>query len=644
MTAIESALAATFDPLRLLILTAGVFLGLIIGIIPGVGGLLGLVVLVPLTYHLDPFAAIALLLGLASVTTTSDTIPAVLLGVPGTGGAITTIEDGHPLAQQNQAARAFGAAYLASLIGGVFGALVLAASIPFMRPLITAMKTPDFLAVSFIGLLFVSFVSGRDGLKGLAAVMFGLLLSFVGLDPFTGVERYTGNQLFLLDGLPLAPVFLGLFGLSELAGLLRRGAIASGKNSDLGMVSMMTGFRDTLREWWLVIRCSSIGAVVGAIPGIGVTVIDWIAYGVATRNRRGGPPYGEGNIRGVIAPESANNAKEGGYLIPTIAFGIPGSAQMTILLAAFTVQGLVPGPDMLTDHLDVTYSMVFFIAIANVIGAATCIAFTPQLSRIATVPAAIVVPVALVFISLGAFHISASYESTILLVVFGIVGMVMKARQWPRAAVALGFILGPSVERYFFLSYQLSGFEWLLRPSIILTGVAATVLAWRAVTRWRTADRSTRPRDIAEPVSFAILGTVAALACAQTAGFGPDAGLFPRIVAGLLLLAVLALFVRYVRSNPAPRLPGNPRVWLAGLRPEATIVASCAIMAAGIYVVGFGVAVFAFIAGFAVLHDRTTRTQAVLVAGSVLAIVWFVFDRLVAVPWPNTVLSKLLSH
>ncbi|TJX70572.1 MAG: hypothetical protein E5W21_08185, partial [Mesorhizobium sp.] len=402
MDLILTAIVEMAQPFRMLMLVTGVFVGLVVGVVPGIGGLFAMALLIPMTYNMDAYAAFALLLGMGSVNTTSDTIPAILFGVPGSVGAAATVLDGHAMAKKGEAARAFGASYSASMIGGVFGALVLAAAIPVMRPLVLYLKTPDFFAICAFGLSIVAMLAGSQPLKGLAAAMFGMLTSFVGIDKIAGIDRWTFGEIYLWDGLPVALVFLGLFGLPELASLLLRGSI-QGNAERPTYAGMWQGIRDTLREWPLVLRCSTIGSLLGAVPGVGIAVLDWIAYGYASRRPGSGPRFGEGNVRGVIAPESANNAKEGGSLIPTIAFGVPGSASMSILLGAFVVHGLVPGPDMLGKNAALTMSMVFSIAVANIVGAVTCLVLTRPLARVAQVSAAILVPLVVTFIVVGAY-------------------------------------------------------------------------------------------------------------------------------------------------------------------------------------------------------------------------------------------------
>ena len=249
-------------------------------------------------------------------------------------------------------------------------------------------------------------------------------------------------------------VFLGIFGIPELASLLLRGcdrpAVVA---SEPG--GMRRGIADALREWRLVIGSSAIGSLLGAIPGIGSAVIDWIAYGRASGKPTKDVPFGEGNIRGVIAPESANNAKEGGSLVPTIAFGVPGSASMAVLLGAFTIQGLTPGPRMLTDNAPLLLTMILSIAVANILGVMLCLGLTRPLARIASVPGRIIVPIVLVFIVFGALQANHDGMDLVVLVCFGVVGILMKELNWPRAPLALGFVLGPSLERFSFPTSQL---------------------------------------------------------------------------------------------------------------------------------------------------------------------------------------------
>ena len=274
--AAASALLTLLDPVRFLILLAGVGIGVIVGIIPGVGGLTAIAVLIPFTYTMDPYSAFAFLIGLWAVTATSDVIPAVFFGVPGTVGCAATVLDGYPLAKQGQAARALGACYAASTLGGLFGAALLALAIELLRPLMLYVGSPELLAFSVFGLSMVSAISGRQPLRGMTAAGLGLMIAMIGIDPQTGSQRWTFGSLYLWDGVPLAAFALGLFAVPELAGLMIARSSISGGDTIAGysLRGQIEGLRDVRRHWWLTLRCSWLGAALGAVPGIGAAVID----------------------------------------------------------------------------------------------------------------------------------------------------------------------------------------------------------------------------------------------------------------------------------------------------------------------------------------------------------------------------------
>lgn len=633
MEAWIEAVVNVAQPMSLLMLVTGVSIGLVVGAVPGIGGIFGLVMVIPFTFQLDPYAAFALLLGLSAVITTSDTIPAVLIGVPGSVGAIATVEDGHPLARQGQAARALGAAYSASMLGGIIGALVLALAIPIIRPVILSLQTPDFLAVALVGLIFVSFISGRDPLKGLSALLLGMLLSYVGLDPHSGAERFTFDQVYLWGGIPLTILFLGLFALPEMAALMQRGRVTD-HPAAISAQGLWAGIRETLAHWRLVVACSSVGALIGAIPGVGVTVIDWVAYGIARRFHPTGPAYGQGNIAGVIAPESANNAKEGGYLIPTLALGLPGSATMTILLAAFTVHGLIPGPEMLGKNLPLTYAMVLFLVLANILGAGACLLVTRHLAALTTVPAARVVPVALVLITLGAFQTNGRFADIVVLCGAGALGMAMKSGGWSRAAFSLGFVLGPTVERYAFLSYKLHGAEMFLRPSLL--GAGAVVLVIVGAWVWRQ-----RSETLAEALpmgwaGFAALLALGAAALALLSGLNVTARSFPALTA-LCLMAVAALgLMRGLRAKAGLQLVPPPRMAL-------TTLALCLGLSGLIYLCGLPVAVALFAFAAITLTERRITRASVIIALVLTGVVVLLFQTITPADWPAGVVWHLFG-
>ena len=473
MEILHAAGAAFFimiDPMRLLILFGGVCMGLALGILPGIGGVAGTALLLPFTYSMDPPTAMALLLGLASTTTTADPISAIVLGAPGHAASAATALDGYPMTKRGEGGRALGAAYMSALMGGLFGAVLMGVTLPIMRPLILFIGSPELLALAVFGISMVSVLSGSAPLRGLTAACFGMMLAMIGSDPQTGTLRWTMDSLYLWEGLPLVPLTLGVFALPELCDLLvaRTSVVQMDKLMDT-RAGLLAGCRDCFRHWWLVLRCAWIGSVIGAIPGISASVIDWISYGHALKTEKdANKTFGQGDVRGVIAAEAATNSREGGALVPTVVFGVPSSAGMAILLGAFLMHGLVPGPDMLTKNLNITYSMVWSIAIANILGSGLCFLFSGQFAKLATLRYSLILPIVLCFCYIGAFEGKRQWGDLYSLLFFGIFAWGMKHFKWPRPPLVLGFILGGVLERYMFISIQRYGVSWMTRPLVII--------------------------------------------------------------------------------------------------------------------------------------------------------------------------------
>ncbi|MDP6175897.1 MAG: tripartite tricarboxylate transporter permease, partial [Rhodospirillales bacterium] len=349
----------------------GIAIGFVVGILPGLGGATTLALMLPFIYKMDPTTAFAFLLGSNAVTATTGDITSVLFGVPGEGITAATIVDGHPMAKKGEAGRALGAALMSSLVGAVFGAFALALAIPIVKPLVLSIGSPEFFMLAILGITFVAALSGGNIAKGLTGGLLGLILATVGLDPIESVPRFTldavigeDGGLFLWDGISLVAVTVGLFAIPEIIDLSVQGSsIAREGSQKLGGV--MQGVRDTFTHWKLVLRCSAIGSYIGLIPGLGGGPAQWVAYAHAVQSSPDKDRFGKGAIEGVLGPGAANNSKEGGALVPTIAFGVPGSVSMAILLGAFIIQGIVPGPDLLdpAKHLNLTFSFVWIIVV-----------------------------------------------------------------------------------------------------------------------------------------------------------------------------------------------------------------------------------------------------------------------------------------
>jgi TctA family transporter len=638
------ALGIIGDPMRLLFVAFGTLLGLIIGVIPGIGGLVGLSLLLPFTFAMDPYTALAFLVGVQSVTTTSDTIPAVLFGVPGTTGSAATVLDGHPMARRGEASRAYGAAFTASVCGGLFGAVVLAISIPILRPFILAIGTPELLAICLLGLTLVVALSHGALFKGLVAAAIGLLLSTIGDEPQTGELRWTFGSFYLWDGISLVPLALGLFAVPEMLdlGAARRSVASDSKTNHW---QQLQGVRDVLRNWWLVLRCSSIGTLLGSIPGIGANVIDWVAYGFAARTEKGAAEsFGKGDVRGVIASESSNNAKEGGALVPTLAFGVPGSASMALLLGAFLIHGIAPGPNMLGPQLDVTFTLIWTVAIANILGAGACFLLAGQFARVATLRAGLLVPLVFSVMVIGAFQGAKDYGDLVVLLAFGLLGWAMKRLGWPRPPVILAFVLGGLIENYLFISHLRYGVEWMMKPlPFILLCLMAFLLLRPLVSRFlpRRAAPAAGAPAAKEHVKHASGGELAAdiglwigavalfiYVLISSSGWDIAARLMPQAlaVAGLVAAAGFTVF-RLLGKIPAIKPPdAEPLLRVGGQ---------------GLWLIGMLPAIAVFVVAYMIFEGRCSRLQITLILLPFIGCLLLLFHHTLHVPWPQSLLGDL---
>ncbi len=479
----------------------GLAIGFAVGILPGLGGAVTLALMLPFVYSMSPVSAFAFLLGMHSVTATTGDITSVLFGIPGEATSAATVLDGYPMTRRGEAGRALGAVLFSSLVGAIFGAVVLAISVPVIRPIVLSFGPPEFFMLTLLGLSFVVSLSRRNVLKGFLMAGLGFLLAMVGLDPQAGLPRYTFGQLYLWEGINIVPVVVGLFGVAEVLQLMMSRESIATRPANQQLSGVMQGVKDTIHYWWLTIRCSAIGVAIGLIPGMGGAVSQFIAYAHAQQTSRDPDSFGKGNVEGVLAAGAVNNAKEGGSLIPTVAFGIPAGTAMAILLSAFLVTGLVPGPDMLTKNLTVTYSMVWVIVLSNIITVTISFLFLRQLASLTYVKGTLLVPFLLVLLALGAYTANNSFADILVMLLFGVVGVAAIRWEWPRSPLLLAMVLGDTTERYLFLSHSLFGWAWLGRPLVILFAAVTLAGLFWPLLRPRRSPR--------EPLGSATAGPVA---------------------------------------------------------------------------------------------------------------------------------------
>src|SRR5688572_4827582 len=482
---------------------AGIAIGFMVGILPGLGGPVTLALMLPFIFSMSPVEAFSFLLGMAAVTATTGNITSILFGVPGEPITASMVVDGHPMAKKGEAGRALGAALTSSLVGAIFGALCLAISIPIVKPLVLSVGSPQYFMLAMLGMAFLASLTGESVTKGLVAACLGLLFALVGLDPISGTERYTFELLYLWDGIGLVPATLGLFAIPEIIAMAIAGTSIA--KADVGKIGgVLQGVKDTFHHWALVLRCSAIGAYVGIIPGMGGGTSQWVSYAHAVQSSRDKDRFGKGAVEGVLAPGAGTHSTLGGDMVPTVAFGVPGGVTTAILLGAFIIQGLVPGPSMLTPEaqggrLSLTFSFVWIIVVSNIIMTAICFLFLAQIARITQVRSSLVLPFILLLIYLGAFAENNAFGDVVVMLVFGALGWVMVQTAWPRPPLILGLVLGKLAEQNLFLTIDNYGMDWLGFPSVVaLFALMVLGTFYPLFQRWREKRNKPRYKQLAE--------------------------------------------------------------------------------------------------------------------------------------------------
>ena len=519
LPALGDAFSLILQPQQLLYLFLGVLLGLAIGVLPGLGGIAGLSLVLPFLFGMDPVSGLALMVGMIAVIPTSDTFSSVLMGIPGSSGSQATVLDGFPLSRKGQAGRALAAAFISSLYGGLFGALVLTLVIFVARPLILAFGVPEMLMVTLLGLSMVAILAGRLPVKGLVAAGLGILIGTIGSAPAGGSLRMSTHDFpYLVDGMQLVIVALGIYAIPEIVSLLRQDrSIAKGGKLSAGW---MEGLRDWATNWWLSTRCAGIGVIVGVIPGLGGSVVDWITYGYAVQSSKNRENFGQGDIRGVIAPESANNAKEGGGLVPTLIFGIPGSGSMAVFIGGLGLLGITAGPGMVRQNLDVTYTIVWSLALANVIGAGLCVFLSVYIARLTQIRFTLIAPFIFMIIAFAAFQSRQMLADLVALVAFGIVGIYLRRFDYSRPAFLIGFVLATQAERYvnqltqiasarFRRSFE-AGMDYLISPITITVAILIVVSVFLGLKQAKNIRENLETPTGSKRAPFIFLGIVTA--------------------------------------------------------------------------------------------------------------------------------------
>lgn len=437
-----------FDPFTLLLIVLGTFLGVFVGAVPGLNGAIGVALLVPFTFTLSPENGLLMLGGIYMGSHYGGAITAILLNAPGDVVAVCTAMEGNPMAKQGKAKEALYIAIISCVSGGIIGVLTLVFFTPLLAQFALNFGPSQMFLIAVAGLVIAAFLTAKNVLKGLFGVIFGIILSTVGYDPISGSDRLIYGVTQLKSGIPLIPVILGLFAVSEMIGNLRKSkdTISEVPFQDIKLRQVI---KDMVRKWLLVLKSAFLGTFIGVVPGTGGAVATFISYAEAKRTTKKPELFGKGNPDGIIAAETANNGAVGGSLVPLLALGVPGSATAAIMYGAITIHGLIPGPRLFVNHPDVAYTfiygMVLTVAVMGIVG----IAGIPLFSKIINVKLRIIVPTVLAFCIFGAFSIRNEIFDVLLMIGFGILGLLFRNVNIPSATVVLGLILGPIAEQNF---------------------------------------------------------------------------------------------------------------------------------------------------------------------------------------------------
>jgi len=472
LDAAREGLALVFSWPYILYPVAGTLLAMIFSTTPGLNSSSLMALAIPVTYAWDPLAVMLLFGAFVGGATFMGSVTAILFNIPGKAQSAVTLLDGYPMTEQGQAKTAIGCAAASSALGSTIGIFILIALLPLMRQAAIALGPAEYLMLAIWGLTMLAALLGNSVVKGLAAAGIGLALAMIGYDPRTAELRFTFGLDYLREGLSLVPVFLGLFALAEVIDL-----VASGRETLSGRLrvqhmggSVVEGIRSVFRHFGLFLRSSVIGTVVGAIPGVGGAVAGFIAYGHASQTAGDRSSFGHGDIRGVLAPEAAMDAKDGGALVPTLALGIPGGSGTAVLLGVLTLHGLTPGRELLTDNLVLVFVLIWSLFLSNWVTSLLGLVLVNPLAKLSMIRTSRMIPVILALAVLGAVQYRGQMADVVCAVLFGLLGYAMKRLDWSRIPLVMALAIAPLFESNLQLTLrlqELGRIDFWSRPVVI---------------------------------------------------------------------------------------------------------------------------------------------------------------------------------
>jgi putative tricarboxylic transport membrane protein len=436
--------SVALQPEHIIVCFLGVLLGTLIGVLPGIGPLGAIAILLPATFRMSPVSAIIMLAGIYYGAMYGGSITSILVNIPGEAATVVTCLDGHEMAKQGRAGPALGIAAFGSFIAGTLGIVGL---MIFAAPLAEfALKfgPPEYFGVIFLGMTLLMYLSRGSLLKGVMMAVFGLMISFVGLDPIEGSTRLTFNLLQLWDGIGIVPLAMGLFGIAEI--LINIEESAAPEVLKTKIKNIFPNLSDWMQSKWAILRGSVLGFFLGILPGGGAIISSFISYGLEKRISKEPEKFGKGAIEGVAGPESANNSATAGAFVPLFTLGIPSNAVMALLFGALTIHGMRPGPFLMTNHPDLFWGVVCSMYVGNVMLLILNVPLIPLWVQVLKIPYKVLFPLILLFCIIGAYSVRSSIFDVHLTIIFGIVGYLFRKFDYEAAPLVLAFVLGPLFE------------------------------------------------------------------------------------------------------------------------------------------------------------------------------------------------------
>jgi putative tricarboxylic transport membrane protein len=480
-------LIVLFQWQNLMLMMLGTFIGVVVGVLPGIGATQAMALMIPLTWKMDVMPALVLLISIYATSKFGGSLTAILFNIPGDNPNAVTLIDGYPMAKNGQAKTAIAASATVSILGGLFSSLSLIVFMPVMYQIILLFGPAEFFMLALFGLTAIAAVSAKTLMKGLMSGGIGILIATIGYHPLVGQARYSFGSLYLQDGINMVPVILGALAMSEALILWMEGSSIVSEGVPL-TGSYKEGVLAVFRNIPLFLRSCFIAWVVGVAPGAGSSVAGFVSYASATKTCKNPENFGKGDVRGVIAGDTALHACAGGDLLPTITMGIPGSNAMAILLGAFVLHGITPGPQIVKMRPDLVYLIVYVLFIAHVISVFMAVGFSNFMEKLTKTRAEIISPIIIVFCLLGSYIMREYWQDMMVTTVFGVLGYYMRKHGYHPIPLVLGIILGPIAEFGLFEALSISDNGLLIFitriPSLIILLCILLVLFWPYVEKF----------------------------------------------------------------------------------------------------------------------------------------------------------------